>query len=163
MTQPIQLPEVSQPPQVQFPVQQSTTTTTTSQTHNQQQQQSTPPTLPPNQQPRPNGKAYKHKLIPTSVWNPDNQPIPDYSILRVKLPRSDNNGKNPYLWTHNLLTANRLCYYCTQSIDDVNLHPTMDACKKKYPHYHASEVKTLLSRGLTPPPRTAVPAELSPL
>jgi hypothetical protein len=108
-----------------------------------------------------NLKQCKYEIIPTNVWNPQNLPIPDYSTQKVRIMQFDNASSNPLCWSHNLLSSNKLCYYCARPLSDTTIHPSQFSCRQKYLNYNPADVKTLLAHGLTPPTRSSQPTDLA--
>ena len=91
-----------------------------------------------------------HKSQPPSSHTPP--PPRDFTKNKVKFSPSNDVSVDYRDWSSKKLKEMKRCYYCAELLSDHKV-----PCRDKYPHYHSTEVLTLLRVGITPPTRNAPP------
>jgi len=77
----------------------------------------------------------------------------DFTQNKVKYITINNSSTNPLYWDNTKILDEKRCLYCTELMSK---HST-PTCKENYPNYSAPEIRTLLSKSITPPTRTSMP------
>ena len=104
-------------------------------------------------------QCYQEKqksLSSSSPLSPSPSPFSsiNWSKTRVQFLETNDDSKEPLLWTDKKLQSQKRCFYCAIPLSS----HSPPSCKECFPFYHSREVRALKSKGVTIPERSSVPS-----